>query len=71
MADPDHELKGGGGGHDLPPSVISSLFTQNRGGEGRALRAPPLDSPLEEFFDISTRRYVAFRCFNTITLRVL
>ena len=49
MADPDLEL--GGGGLDLLalsaifPSVISSFFTQNKGGESRAPRAPPLDPP--------------------------
>ena len=57
MADPDLELRGGGGGGggrgglDLLAmtaiflSVISSFFTQNKGG-GRAPRAPPLDPPL-------------------------
>ena len=51
MADPDLELRGGGGGVGLDllamvaifPSVISSFFfTQNKG----APRAPPLDPPL-------------------------
>ena len=51
MADPDLELwgdGGGGGGLDLLalsaifPSVISSFFTQNKGGS-RAPRAPSLD----------------------------
>ena len=47
MADPDLELRGAGAGLDLPaplaffPSVISSLFTQNKGGPD-----PPLDPPL-------------------------
>jgi len=42
MADPDFELKGEGGGFDLLalpaflPSVISSFFTQNKGGGGRS-----------------------------------
>ena len=53
MADPDLELRGGGGGGGLDLlamvaiflSVISSFFTQNRGG-GRAPWAPPLDPPL-------------------------
>ena len=40
VADPDLEGVGGGGGLDFPvlraffPSVISSLFTQNKGGAG-------------------------------------
>ena len=42
MADPDLELRGGGGGGGLDlvamaaifPSVISSFFTQNKGGPG-------------------------------------
>ena len=33
VADPDLELRGGGGG-GIFPSVISSLFTQNKGGPG-------------------------------------
>ena len=48
MADPDLELRGGGGGGlDLLAlsaiflSVISSFFTQNKGGPG------PLDPPLK------------------------
>ena len=52
VADPDLELGGGGGGREGPgfdflallaffPSVISSFFTQNRGG------GPPLDLPLK------------------------
>ena len=56
VADPDLELKGGGGGGGggggldlialsaIFPSVISSFFTQNKGGLGP--RAPPLDPPL-------------------------
>ena len=48
MADPDLELRGKGGGRFLDflallaffPSVISSFFTQNRG--GRPLLDPPL-----------------------------
>ena len=51
VTDPDLELRGGGGGGgslDLFallaffPSVISSFFTQNKGGP----RASPLDPPL-------------------------
>ena len=55
VADPDLgrflALGGGGGGLDLLalsaifPSVISSFFTQNKG--GRPPRALPLDPPLE------------------------
>ena len=51
VADPDLELGGGGGSLDLLallafiPSVISSFFTQNKGGLGP--RAPLLDAPLE------------------------
>ena len=47
MADPDLELMGGGGRSSftwptgLFPSVISSFFTENKGG-----RAPTLDPPL-------------------------
>ena len=51
VADPDLELRGGGGGGlDVLallarfPSVISSFFTQNKGGQ--APQAPPLDPPL-------------------------
>ena len=54
VADPDLELRRGGGGGGfvllaLPAflsSVISSSFTQNKG--GRAFRAPPLDPPLDK-----------------------
>ena len=47
VADPDLELRGGGGGGLITllaflPSVISSFFTQNKRG-----RAPPLDPPLD------------------------
>ena len=52
VADPDLELRGGGGGGlDLLamaaifPSVVSYFFTQNKGG-GQMPRAPPLDLPL-------------------------
>ena len=58
MADPDLELGVGGGGavgldllalSAIFPSVISSFFTQNKGGGGaRAPRAPPLDPPLHK-----------------------
>ena len=51
MEDPDLELRGGGGGGAggldflaLFPSLISSFFTQNKGGS----RAPPLDPPLND-----------------------
>ena len=51
MADPDFELRRGSGSILLAqpaflPSVISSFFTQNKGGSGRAPQAPPLDPPL-------------------------
>lgn len=54
VADPDLELRGrGGGGGVLDllallaffPSVISSFFSQNKGGAW-VPRAPPLDRPL-------------------------
>ena len=50
VVDPDLELRVGGGSLDFLvllaffPSVISSFFTQNKGGRGA--RAPPLDLPL-------------------------
>jgi len=59
VADPDFELRGGGRGggrfsftcpagfSSLSHSVISSSFTQNKGGE-RPPRVPPLDPPLRE-----------------------
>ena len=53
VADPDLERRGGGGGgldllalSAIFPSVISSFFTQSKGG-GRTPRAPPLDPPLQ------------------------
>ena len=53
VADPDLELRGGGGGGlDLLamaaifPSVISSFLPKIRGGGPRAPRAPPLDPSL-------------------------
>ena len=51
VADPDLELREGPGLDLLAlpaifPSVISSFFTQNKGGGGRVPRAPPLDPPL-------------------------
>ena len=51
VADPDFELRWGPGFglFALPaflPSVISSFFTQNKGGGGRAPWASPLDPPL-------------------------
>ena len=50
VADPDFELRWGPGFGLLVlpafvPSVISSFFTQNKG--GRAPWAPPLDPPLK------------------------
>lgn len=51
VAEPDLEWGEGGGGvvlHALPdflPSMISSFFTQKRGGGGRGTRASPLDPP--------------------------
>ena len=52
MADPDLQLRGGGGGRldllALPaifPSVISSFLPKIRGARGA--RAPPLDPPLK------------------------
>ena len=57
MADPDLELRGGGGVVldflallAFFPSVISSFFTQNRG-EGQAPRAPLIDPPLIYYDD--------------------
>ena len=60
MADPDLELRGGrgggGGGLDLLalsaifPSVISSIFTQNKGGGGPG---PPGPSPRSATDDVS------------------
>ena len=50
VADPDLELRVGGGGFDILalsaifPSVISSFLPKIRG--GRAPRPPPLDPPL-------------------------
>jgi len=52
VADPDLEVRGARGGFvllALPaflPALISSFFTQNKGG---APRAPPLDPPLALF----------------------
>ena len=52
VVNPDFELRRGPGFNLLAqlaflPSVISSLFTQNKGGRaGRGPRAPPLDPPL-------------------------
>ena len=52
MADPDLELRGGRGQFftALPagfsPFWDSFLFTQNKGGGGWALRAPPQDPPI-------------------------
>ena len=68
MADPDLELRrGGGGGLDLLalsaifPSVISFFFTQSKGGPG-----PPGPSPRSAtakcWFSIGSRAYVRLTC---------
>ena len=61
VADPDLELRGWPGLDLLAlpaifPSVISSSFTQNKGGGegGQAPRAPPLDPPLEDLGEYKT-----------------
>ena len=51
VADPVFELRRGPDSillaqPALLPSVISSFFTQNKGGGDRTPRAPPLDPPL-------------------------
>ena len=57
VADPDFELRWGPGFGLLAlsaflPSVISSFFTQNKGGRGaRSPWAPPLDPPLRSYVE--------------------
>ena len=53
VADPDLQIRGGGGGHQDP-----EIRGQSKNNGGRALRAPPLDPPLH--IDYQRKNYGKF-----------
>ena len=68
MLDPDLELRGGGGGRGVAgldllamaaifPSVISSFFTQNRGGGGAGSPGPSPRSATDKERDLISSTY--------------
>jgi len=71
VADPDLELRGRGERRfvllALPaflPSLISSLFTQNKGEPSRGPRASPLDPPLKHM--LFTLKFI-YQFFHSIS----
>ena len=65
MADPDLGLRGGGGGLDLLalsaifPSVISSFFTQNKGGGGGQAGPSPRSATVKSYLTARFIRHIS------------